>query len=94
MGSETRECTCGLSASLTPPRGGPPWWHAETCAQYQPAPTAAEIKARYQRARKHYEEARERWRDGGRIGPPPPCPVPPHTPGWRGAPPSPEEERE
>lgn len=45
-------------------------------------PAPQEQQAAYGRRKLRYDEAMQAWRDGGKVGPPPPHPVPPHTPGW------------
>lgn len=42
----------------------------------------AEQAANYAIAKDEYDSAMGLWKDNGRFGPPPPRPVPPHTPGW------------
>jgi hypothetical protein len=44
-------------------------------------PTEAEQQATYRRQREQFEIAYVRWVDGGKVGPMPPHPVRPHTPG-------------
>ena len=46
-------------------------------------PTPAEQEERFQRDWANYLVALRRWRERDEIGPPPPRPVAPHTPGWR-----------
>lgn len=57
------------------------WDHHPTCAHYRPAPTSAEQLAEFDRHWDYYEQRLEAWKEGGRVGPPPPRPVRPHTPG-------------
>jgi len=45
-------------------------------------PTAAEQEERFQREWSDYLLAMDRWRQRGSVGPRPPRPVAPHTPGW------------
>lgn len=55
-------------------------------------PTPEEQQAEYQRKRMEFERAEAAWIAGGRVGPPPPHPVRPHTPGWAGSQPPTREE--
>lgn len=46
-------------------------------------PTPAEQDERFQRDWTDYLNAMQDWRTRGEVGPRPPRPVAPHTPGWR-----------
>ena len=46
-------------------------------------PTREEQWERYRKAKARWDADYAAWNDGGRVGPPPPYPVRPHTPGWR-----------
>lgn len=46
-------------------------------------PTPAEQWAEYKRRKEAWDLAYEYWKQTGKVGPPPPYPVRPHTPGWR-----------
>lgn len=39
----------------------------------------------HQRRMHTYDVLLQQWKDHGKVGPPPPRPVPPHTPGWNPA---------
>ena len=45
-------------------------------------PTPAEQEREYRSRKATYDALYGRWVADGRLGPPPPRPVPPHTPGW------------
>lgn len=45
-------------------------------------PTVDDQWADYRNRKATFDTLMELWISGGRLGPPPPQPVPPHTPGW------------
>lgn len=55
----------------------------ETTATPDPMDAAME---RYRVLHAEWRVAYDAWKAGGKQGPPPPMPIKPHIPGWRGAP--------
>lgn len=48
----------------------------------QQLPTVDDQWAEYRRRKATYDTLMDAWKSGGRVGSPPPRPVPPHTPGF------------